>query len=174
MAENYPKLELTPKQKQVYEFLKTSSRDSEYFIYKWYLGALYVLDNPHNPDRFSQAANSLRELMEKLLMLGLNNTKKRLRNEEHIKDFYRKNDPGFDVLPDSLQKEITKKYYKLRQKLEIITHHNTQINPVTESRFNENISRLEEILIRLDLSYVKEERVEIRRSIKKYQDGNEE
>ena len=31
-----------------------------------YLGALYALENPHNPDRVSQAAQSLRELVEKL------------------------------------------------------------------------------------------------------------
>ena len=33
---------------------------------QWDLGALYALVNPYNPDRFSQAAQSLRELVEKL------------------------------------------------------------------------------------------------------------
>ena len=43
------------------------SRESQiYPLSQWYLGALYVLVNPHNPDRFSQAAQSFRELVEKL------------------------------------------------------------------------------------------------------------
>ena len=39
---------------------------SEYPLSEWYLGALYALANFHNPDRLSQAAQSLRELVEKL------------------------------------------------------------------------------------------------------------
>ena len=43
------------------------SRDTDRFpLSRWYLGALYALRNRHNPDRLSQAAQSLRELMEKL------------------------------------------------------------------------------------------------------------
>ena len=38
----------------------------EYPLGDWYLGALYVIENPNNPDRISQAAQSLRELLEKL------------------------------------------------------------------------------------------------------------
>ena len=47
--------------------LALQSRENErYPLSQWYLGALYALDNRYNPDRISQAAQSLRELVEKL------------------------------------------------------------------------------------------------------------
>ncbi len=58
-------LVLTHEQRAVLEALK-SKETEEYPLSKWYLGALYALENPHNPDRISQAAQSLRELVEKL------------------------------------------------------------------------------------------------------------
>ena len=58
-------LVLTARQRDVSEALK-SKETEEYPISKWYLGALHALENPHNPDRFAQAAHSLRELIEKL------------------------------------------------------------------------------------------------------------
>ena len=61
----YEPLVLTPRQQQVLEALKDKETE-EYPLSKWYLGALYTLDNPYNPDRISQAAQSLRELLEKL------------------------------------------------------------------------------------------------------------
>ena len=58
-------LHLTQQQQDVIRALR--GRESErYPISQWYLGALYALDNHHNPDRFTQAAQSLRELVEKL------------------------------------------------------------------------------------------------------------
>ena len=61
----YEPLVLTPWQKQVLEVLEDTETE-KYPLSKWYLGALYALDNPNNPDRISQAAQSLRELVEKL------------------------------------------------------------------------------------------------------------
>ena len=58
-------LELTAQQETVWEALKSNETD-EYPLSAWYLGALYALDNHYNPDRVSQAAQSLRELLEKL------------------------------------------------------------------------------------------------------------
>ena len=58
-------LVLTPRQRAVLDALK-DKETKEYPVSKWYLGALYALDNPYNPDRVSQAAQSLRELLEKL------------------------------------------------------------------------------------------------------------
>ena len=58
-------LVLTHEQRAVLEALK-SKETEKYPLSKWYLGALYALANPHNPDRISQAAQSLRELVEKL------------------------------------------------------------------------------------------------------------
>ena len=61
----YNPLELTPRQKQVLEALKDTETE-KLPLSHWYLGALHALDNPNNPDRISQAAQSLRELVEKL------------------------------------------------------------------------------------------------------------
>ncbi|MDE0314646.1 MAG: hypothetical protein OXM61_07080 [Candidatus Poribacteria bacterium] len=56
---------LTLRQQNVLDVLKTKETD-KYNLSKWYLGALYALNNRHNPDRIAQAAHSLRELVEKL------------------------------------------------------------------------------------------------------------
>ena len=58
-------LELTGQQRVVLEALKGKETE-DYPLSKWYLGALYALENSYNPDRVSQAAQSLRELLEKL------------------------------------------------------------------------------------------------------------
>ena len=58
-------LKLTDQKRAVLEALQ-GKETKEYPLSNWYLGALYALDNPHNPDRFYQAAQSLRELIEKL------------------------------------------------------------------------------------------------------------
>ena len=58
-------LVLTGQQREVLEALNGKEKE-EYPLSNWYLGALYALDNHYNPDRISQAAQSLRELLEKL------------------------------------------------------------------------------------------------------------
>ena len=64
-TENDQHIEPSIQQKAVFEAL--IQRDSErYPLSQWYLGAIYALSNPYNPDRHSQAAQSLRELLEKL------------------------------------------------------------------------------------------------------------
>ena len=55
----------TDRQQAVLEALQSKQTD-KYPLSDWYLGALYALDNPYNPDRIAQAAHSLRELLEKL------------------------------------------------------------------------------------------------------------
>ena len=61
----YGPLALTPQQQRVLEALKDTETE-KFPLSQWYHGALYALDNPGNPDRISQAAQSLRELLEKL------------------------------------------------------------------------------------------------------------
>ena len=61
----YEPLVPNPWQKQVWEALREKETE-KYPLSEWYRGALYALDNPYNPDRVSQAAQSLRELLEKL------------------------------------------------------------------------------------------------------------
>ncbi len=58
-------IELTPTQRQVLEILR-AAKSQKYPLGDWYLGAIYAAKNIYNPDRFSQAAQSLRELLEKL------------------------------------------------------------------------------------------------------------
>ena len=58
-------LELTGKQRQVYEVLQDKAIN-DHSLGDWYQGALYALRNRHNPERFSHAAQSMRELLEKL------------------------------------------------------------------------------------------------------------
>ena len=65
MHEQPTPLTLTLQQQSVLAALQ-SKETEEYPLSRWYLGALYALENPHNPDRVSQAAQSLRELVEKL------------------------------------------------------------------------------------------------------------
>ncbi len=65
MHEQQMPMALTLQQQAVLAALQ-SKETEEYPLSKWYLGALYALENPHNPDRVSQAAQSLRELVEKL------------------------------------------------------------------------------------------------------------
>ena len=52
-------------QRQVLDALRAIETD-ECPLGDWYLGALFALQNKYNPDRISQAAQSLRELLEKL------------------------------------------------------------------------------------------------------------
>ena len=57
--------DLTSQQLEVLEALK-GKENEQYPLSQWYLGALYALNDDNNPDRISQAAHSLRELIEKL------------------------------------------------------------------------------------------------------------
>ena len=71
MNENFPDNNqpmspvLDATQRQVLDALRAIETD-ECPLGDWYLGALFALQNKYNPDRISQAAQSLRELLEKL------------------------------------------------------------------------------------------------------------
>ena len=58
-------IELTSTQRLVFEIL-SATKSQKYSLANWYLGAIYAATSKYNPDRFSQAAQSLRELLEKL------------------------------------------------------------------------------------------------------------
>ncbi|MYB76700.1 MAG: hypothetical protein F4X83_06310 [Chloroflexi bacterium] len=61
-SRDFPPLELTGQQQDLYEELL--ERDSS--CAQMYIGSIRVLDDSENPERFPQAAHSMRELMEKL------------------------------------------------------------------------------------------------------------
>lgn len=58
-------LNLSARQQDVLQSLRSRETD-RYPLSQWYLGALNTVSDKHNSDRFSQAAHSLRELIEKL------------------------------------------------------------------------------------------------------------
>ena len=124
----YEPLVLTPRQQQVLEALKDKETE-EYALSKWYLGALYTLDNPYNPDRISQAAQSLRELLEKLLLVlqesdvqGGGSVFKGMRNniEKHI-SVYKERYPG-NWKGQKINKRLAKGLTMLEKYLELNRH----------------------------------------------------
>ena len=65
MERDISRWQLTLEQRKVYEALKDKDVNG-HLLGDWYLGAIYVLQDKDNPDRISQAAQSMRELLEKL------------------------------------------------------------------------------------------------------------
>lgn len=63
-------LRLTLRQQAVLEALKRKETE-KYPLSRWYHGALYAFDDERNPDRVAQAAQSLREILEKLPLVVL-------------------------------------------------------------------------------------------------------
>ena len=109
--ENFDK-SLTSRQQWVLETLKVletfkSVKGKKYPMSEWYYGALRVLNDVHNPDRFSQAANSLREVMEKLseIEIGYRKKEEKLSKKEKIQRGLQKDDPMFDQLPSNAQQQ---------------------------------------------------------------------
>ena len=58
-------LNLESHQLQLLAILR-EKQSPEYRLRDWYYGAIYALADTANPDRISQAAHSLREMVEKL------------------------------------------------------------------------------------------------------------
>ncbi len=58
-------LQLSSTQRKVIEYLQRIENE-KYPLSKWYHGSIITFANPHNPDRYAQAAHSLRELIEKI------------------------------------------------------------------------------------------------------------
>jgi|GEM_PF-2768623 len=81
-------------------------QNSGWSLYKMYLGAIRVLDNPNNPDRIPQAAHSQRELLEKLpLSLGIEDPRtstdskqKGITRKEQIDQTFDKSDPLYVLI----------------------------------------------------------------------------
>ena len=63
-------LRLTLRQQAVLEALKRKETE-KYPLSRWYHGALCAFDDERNPDRVAQAAQSLREILEKLPLVVL-------------------------------------------------------------------------------------------------------
>lgn len=119
-------LELSQRQLEVIQALQ--SRETEkYRLSHWYQGALYVLDNYYNPDRISQAAHSLRELMEKLPRVVLESDwfEKRGRpsRREQGQLVIQETDPLSEQMDARIQEAKRDRFHQLRTRFEEIAHH---------------------------------------------------
>ena len=119
-------LEITARQRGVWEALQGLSRRGEaekFPLEDWYLVALYALANPHNPDRVSQAAQSLRELLEKipLVVPGIDVQEKSRRQK--IQTAVTSIGPTAGWSGESLQREKSDLLHKLRKQLNLVVHH---------------------------------------------------
>ena len=144
-------LGLTSQQWAVAELLEEKQK-GKYLLREYYLGALRVLDDSSNPDRVSQAAHSLRELVEKFTWTdeGMDagssanliemaqefnagapehkNRHHRKRNQrltriEKIVSAFRRHDPMFAQFDGKTQERKEKKLSELWKSLQSITHH---------------------------------------------------
>ena len=147
-------LKLTSQQQDLVDLLEKGVDTEKFCFSKQYLGALYALDNPHNPDKFSQAANSLRELIETQRSYDTyTNEKKKVRRSKFAKKSHERNDPNIRVLSPDIQDGIQKDDEDLREKLQNITHHG--FCPL-QDEFEEYITRLENNLRLLKPNIIKD------------------
>lgn len=157
-------LKLTDQQRAMLEALQ-GKETKEYPLSNWYLGALYALDNPHNPDRFSQAAHALRELIEKLPrvvgemdMQSLKSNQKPTRREQ-VQSALEKLDPMAEHLDSDVQRRKQDTIYNLWKKLENYAHH--QNKQIIED-FSECLTILERTVLELLAPVTAQDQQEIR------------
>ena len=117
---------LSQRQLEIVQALQ--SRETEkYRLSQWYLGALYALDNHYNPDRISQAAHSLRELMEKLPRVVLESDwfEKRGRpsRREQGQLVIEETDPLSEQMDAKIREAKRDGIHHLRKRLEEFAHH---------------------------------------------------
>ena len=118
--------QLSQRQLEVIQALQ--SRETEkYRLSQWYLGALYALDNYYNPDRISQAAHSLRELMEKLPRVVLESdwfeTRGQPNRREQGQLVIEESDPLSIQLDARIREDKRDRFHQLRKRLEEFAHH---------------------------------------------------
>ena len=157
-------LKLTDQQRAVLEALQ-DKETKKYPLSNWYLGALYALDNPHNPDRISHAAHSLRELIEKLPrvvgemdMQNLKSNQKPTRREQ-VQSALAKLDPLAEHLDSDIRQRKRDTIHKLWQKLEGYAHHQTE---QTVEGFSECLTILERTVLELLAPITAQDQQEIR------------
>ncbi len=138
-------LEFTPVQRRVIELLRKQDSD-RYQVSKWYEGAIYALSNPHNPDRISQAAQSLREVFEKLSWIvdgqdtfvpsrRGHSKEKDLRRADKVSVFIEKKDPLIASQNEQLLQERRDEFHQLWEEIQNFAHHGVVLNDESNSRF---------------------------------------
>ena len=142
---------LTPREQNVSDALK-SKETEKYPLSRWYLGALYALDNHYNPDRVAQAAHSLRELLEKLpRVIQVSNVQgsrpdfkgmRRNINDRILKDKER--------YPDGWKnKKINARLDKTLRKVEEYFKHNQ--HPTRDEQIQQAVATIDPMVNSLDL-----------------------
>ena len=147
-------LVLMPKQRDVLDALK-SIETKKYCLSDWYLGALHALDSHHNPDRISQAAHSLRELIEKLPRVVHESDVKakkfglpdqQLNRREQVQQALASIDPMANQLGSEIQESKRDQLFDLWKSLEGFAHHKS--NPEI-AEFIKGVKELETIVFDL-------------------------
>ena len=119
-------LELTRQQQDVFQALR-SRENARFPLSQWYLGALYAVNDQRNPDGISQAAHSLREIIEKLprVVLEIDWFERRGKpsQREQGRIVFAEVDPLAHQLDTRIQAERRDRFYELRDQLVKLGHH---------------------------------------------------
>ena len=136
-------LVLSARQSQVLDVLKAQD-SGKFSLSQWYLGALYAINSTLNQDRFSQAAQSIREILEKLSWLVTEKEGKKL--NEILPDVLKKTDPMLSFLDSKrLQKQV-REYKNTYDVFTGYAHHKRIVDP---EQFEKEIWVFEEIAINM-------------------------
>ena len=140
-------LELSPQQSAVVNALR-AHENGQYRLSDWYLGALYTLSDSHNPDRFSQAAQSLRELLEKLPEAVGESDPSQLQSctrRERLEGVVANVDPLGSQMDSATWHQRVKRIEDLRKTLVYFAHHRAS----DEQAVNDHLRSLERAILDL-------------------------
>jgi hypothetical protein len=152
---------MTSNQTGVWRLLLEKQTD-KYRLADWYLGALYALANHNNPDRFAHAAQSLRELFEKLpLVLTGNATGSR---RERVGRNLIATDPLWTFLPQETREGNVDSLFAIYKELEPFAHHSSLAG---KRRFTEILADIDNAILRLFAPTTAENQFEIQKIISK-------
>jgi len=135
---------LSPRQRKIYQELLRINRKAA----NAYKGALMVLRDSENPDRFSQAAQSLRELTN-LISRKVSIPQERKEKEENLRKKLEKKFTGNpDLLPHPSEEKVRaliRHWYNLHNNFFLpLAHHGRD---TSDEEFLSNLSEFEEILL---------------------------
>ncbi len=154
-------LRLTSLQQSVQRLLAQKNTE-KYSLSDWYVGALYAIANTNNPDRFSQAAQSFRELLEKLPRTMQGNDG-RTRSKQppkitRIQNEMERVDPMAHQLDLAIRRKKDNELLELWEVFQEIAHHN---HAVAESEFNVHVESFEKIVLNLLAPVIAQDQQEI-------------
>ncbi len=135
---------------QVLETLQ-NVETKEWPLSEWYRGALHVLKDVDNPDRLSQAACSLREVVYKLLDMGIYIQKKNKNKKKRSIPIELQEDPLLEQSPSMIQQnrqEVNEDIEEILGRLNKYVHHDSNIKEKSKESFiNECLQPLEKVIL---------------------------